>query len=248
MLAVISPPQISLQADQSLLLLFIRWFHFLAGITWVGLLYYFNLVNTPLLNASNPQEKGFVVTKLMPRALWWFRWSSVVTVFMGVWYWSEIVRTDATNGGVKPGAAMGTFFGIWTLAFIVQMGLLMSPAEGLRKGPILTILMTVIILAASYLYIGVNQHGWESNRMLAIGVGGGMGWLMMLNVWGLLWRMQKKVIRWTEINVANGTPLPPEAQKAARLAFLVSRINFVLTFPLLFFMGVASHYPMFLNK
>ena len=248
MIAIISPPQISLQFDQSLLLLVIRWVHFVAGITWVGLLYYFNLVNTPLLAASGPEEKGFVVTKLMPRALWWFRWASVVTVLAGVWYWSNIVVSDANNAGVKPGAAMGSFFGIWTLAFVVEMGLLMSPAEVLRKGPILTLLVTMIILAASYLYIGLNQHGWESNRMLAIGVGGGMGWLMMLNVWGLLWRMQKKVIRWTTINVANGTPLPPEAQKAARLSFLVSRINFVLTFPLLFFMGVASHYPLFLNK
>ncbi len=247
-LAAISPPQLSLQADSSLLLLIIRWVHFIAAITWVGLLFYFNLVNTPLLKVASPSEKGFVITKLMPRALWWFRWASVVTVLAGIWYWSTIVVSDATNGSVKPGAAMGSFFGIWTVAFILEMGILMSPAEVLRKGPVLTVLMTIIILAASYLYIGLNQHGWESNRMLAIGVGGGMAWLMMLNVWGLLWRMQKKVIRWTEINLANGTPIPPEAQKAARLSFLVSRINFVLVFPVLFFMGVASHYPLFLNR
>jgi hypothetical protein len=55
------------------------------------------------------------------------------------------------------------------------------------------------------------------------------------------------VIRWTTINIANGTPIPPEAQKAARLSFLVSRINFVLSFPLLLLMGVASHYPLFAN-
>lgn len=247
-LAMISPPQLSLQADSSLLLLLIRWAHFIAAITWVGLLFYFNLVNAPLLKAAAPGEKGFVVTKLMPRALWWFRHASIATVIAGVWYWSTIVVSDANNGGAKPGAAMGSFFGIWTLAFILEMAIMMSPAEVLRKGPVLTVLMTIIILAAAYLYIGLNQHGWESNRMLAIGVGGGMGWFMMLNVWGLLWRMQKKVIRWTEINVANGTPLPPEAQKAARLAFLVSRINFVLAFPVLFFMGVASHYPLFLNR
>ena len=246
-LALITPPQLSLQADQSLLLMFIRWVHFIAGITWVGLLYYFNLVSTPVLKAASPQDKGFLVTQLMPKALWWFRWASVVTVLAGVWYWSMIVVSDAQNAGVKPGAAMGSFFGIWTLAFILEMGILMSPAEVLKKGPVLTVLMTVIILAACYFYVGLNQHGWESNRMLAIGVGGGMGWFMMFNVWGLLWRMQKKVIRWTTINVANGTPIPPEAQKAARLSFLVSRINFVLTFPLLFFMGVASHYPLFAN-
>jgi uncharacterized membrane protein len=246
-IAAITPPQLSLDAGQALLLLVIRWVHFLAGITWVGLLYYFNLVNTPLLKTAQPAEKGFVVTQLMPRALWWFRWASVVTVFAGVWYWSMIVSSDAHNAGVKAGAAMGSFFGIWTVAFILEMGILMSPADLLKKGPIFSVLMTIIIVAASYLYISLNQHGWESNRMLSIGVGGGMGWFMMLNVWGLLWRMQKKIIRWTTINLANGTPIPPEAQKAARLSFLVSRLNFVLSFPLLFFMAVASHYPLFAN-
>jgi uncharacterized membrane protein len=246
-LAAISAPQLNLEAGQALLLLLLRWVHFIAGIAWVGLLYYFNLVNTPLLKNAQPAEKGFVVTQLMPRALWWFRYASVLTVFAGVWYWSSIVASDAHNAGVKPGAAMGSFFGIWTLAFIFEMGILMSPAEVLRKGPVLTVLVTVILFAAAYFYVSLNQHGWESNRMLAIGVGGGMGWFMMLNVWGLLWRMQKKIIRWTTANVANGTPLPSEAQKAARLSFLVSRINFVLSFPLLFFMAVASHYPLFAN-
>jgi uncharacterized membrane protein len=238
---------LNLEAGQSLLFLLLRWAHFIAGITWVGLLYYFNLVNTPLLRTARPDEKGFVVTQLMPRALWWFRWSSVVTVFAGVWYWSNNVAIDAKNAGANPGAAMGTFFGIWTLAFILEMGILMSPVEALRKGPVLTVLVAIIVIAAAWLYVSLNQHGWESNSDLSIGVGGGLGWFMMLNVWGLLWRMQKKVIRWTTINVANGTPIPPEAQKAARLAFLASRINFVLTFPLLFFMAVASHYPLFAN-
>jgi uncharacterized membrane protein len=83
-LAAISTPQLNLEAGQALLLLLVRWVHFLAGITWVGLLYYFNLVNTPLLKTAQPAEKGFVVTQLMPRALWWFRWASVVTVLAGV--------------------------------------------------------------------------------------------------------------------------------------------------------------------
>jgi uncharacterized membrane protein len=245
--AAIVPPQLNLDAGPALVYLVLRWIHFVAGILWVGLLYYFTLVNAPLLKIAQPAEKNFLVTQLAPRALWWFRWSSVVTVLAGVWIWSAIVASDAHNAGVKPGAAMGSFFGIWTLAFILEMAILMSPAEVLRKGPVLTVLMTIIILAASYFYVALNQHGWESNRMLSIGVGGGMGWFMMFNVWGLLWRMQKKIIRWTTANLADGTPIPQEAAKAARLSFLVSRINFVLTFPLLFFMGVAAHYPLFAN-
>ena len=100
------------------------------------------------------------------------------------------------------------------------------------------------MLAAAWLFVSMNQHGWESNRALAIGIGGGLGWFMMLNVWGIIWRMQKKLIRWTEA-AAKGAAMPAEAAKLARLSFLTSRLNFWLSFPMLFFMGAASHYVMF---
>jgi len=54
---------------------------------------------------------------------------------------------------------------------------------------------------------------------------------------------QKKIIRWTNESSANQTAMSAEAAKLARLSFLVARINFVLTFPMLFFMTAASHYP-----
>jgi len=60
--------------------LVLRWIHFVAGITWIGLLYFFNLVNVPLMKALDGPTKGKVVPALMPRALWWFRWGAVVTV------------------------------------------------------------------------------------------------------------------------------------------------------------------------
>ncbi len=81
--------------------------------------------------------------------------------------------------------------------------------------------------------------------MLAIGIGGGLGWFMMLNVWGIIWRAQKKIIRWTAEAAGGGTPMPVEAARLARLALLTSRTNFVLSFPMLLFMAVASHYPIF---
>jgi uncharacterized membrane protein len=90
----------------------------------------------------------------------------------------------------------------------------------------------------------LNAHGWESNRLLAIGIGGGLGWFMMLNVWGIIWRIQKKLIRWTEA-AAGGTPMPADAGALSLLAQLISRTNFVLTFPMLLFMAIASHYPVF---
>src|SRR5215475_14439959 len=104
----------------------LRWVHFIAGITWVGLLYFFNLVNTPFLKEIDAPTRVKVVPLLMPRALWWFRWASVVTVFAGIWYWMMIVGADARNAQASGGVAIGTFFGIWTVAFILEMGLLMS--------------------------------------------------------------------------------------------------------------------------
>src|SRR5579885_505721 len=67
-----------------------RWIHFLAGITWIGLLYYFNLVQTPALGVAAADKGGpggAGITKYVaPRALLWFRWAAVATWFTGVWY------------------------------------------------------------------------------------------------------------------------------------------------------------------
>ena len=249
LVAVVTAPQIDFPGAGQTVLMALRLVHFAAGILWVGLLYFFNLVNVPFQRELDAQTRLVVVPNLMPKALWWFRWSSVVTVLVGIAYWMHIVGTDVRNaiaGGeqVSGGAMTGGFFVIWTLAFAIEMGLLMSPAEGLKKGPVLGIIVAVVVVAASYLFLGMNQHGWESNRALAIGIGGGMGWFMMLNVWGIIWRMQKKIIRWTE-EAAKGAAMPAEASKVARLTFLTSRINFWLSFPMLFFMGAASHYIIF---
>ena len=87
--------------------------------------------------------------------------------------------------------------------------------------------------------------GWETNSVLAIGIGGGIGWVLLLNVWGVVWRIQKRLIAWTKANAEFGTPMPPKASGMARMAFLTARISAWLTLPLLFLMGAASHYQMF---
>jgi len=222
-----------------------RWIHFVAGITWIGLLYFFNLVNIPLLNELDASTRSRVFAPLMSRAMWWFRWCSVVTVLVGFGYWQMIVSADAHNAGMSGHRAIYSFFIIWTLAFVIEMGVLMSPAEALRKGPVFAVIMTVVIVAAAWAFVCINSHGWESNRLLSIGIGGGIGWVMMFNVWGLVWRMQKRLIQWTRDNQANGTPMPAKAAQFSRLTLLATRLSFWLSFPLLFFMGAASHYPMF---
>jgi uncharacterized membrane protein len=221
----------------------VRWAHFVAGITWIGLLYFFNLVNTPFLKELDGATKSKVFPGLMSRAMWWFRWSSVVTVIFGFGYWNMIVSADARNAHASGGRAIWSFLLIWTVAAVIEIGMVMSPAEGLKKGSVLGFAVAVLVVIAAYLYVGLNSHGWESNRLLSIGIGGGIGWFMMFNVWGIIWRIQKKMIRWMEDNSRNGTPMPAEAAKLARVGIVVSRVNFVLSLPMLFFMAAASHYP-----
>jgi uncharacterized membrane protein len=245
-LALWHGPQVNFpEGSTPALQIVLRWVHFIAGITWVGLLYFFVLVNAKFLNQLEPQIRVRIMPALLPRALWWFRWSSVVTVLAGIWYWMMIVGADARNASASGGAAIGTFFGLWTAAFAVEMGLLMAPGESLKKGAVFGTIMGVVIAGAAWLYLALNAHGWESNRLLAIGIGGGLGWFMLLNVWGIVWRMQKKLIRWAGESAASGTPMPAEAARLARLSQLAARTNFILSFPMLFMMGAASHYGIF---
>lgn len=237
---------ISLPTDfnTNLLMLF-RWLHFLGGVTWLGLLYFFNLVNVPFMKELDPVTKGKILPSLMSRALWWFRWSSLFTVLTGLAYWGSTAASDARSGGSTSGVSMGTFFAIWTIAWALMYACVIPGKGVLDKGPVLAVIYAVIVVAASWLFLRLNDHGWESNRLLAIGIGGGMGWMMMFNVWGVIWRTQKRIIQWTADNAANGSPMPDKAKAMARQAFLVSRTNFWLSFPMLFLMGAAGHYPMF---
>tara|TARA_B100000579_G_C22676678_1_gene778266 strand:- start:298 stop:1002 length:705 start_codon:yes stop_codon:yes gene_type:complete len=63
--------------------LFLRWIHFLAGITWIGLLYYFNFVQGEWFKETDASSKTAAVQKLVPRALWWFRWAALITFLAG---------------------------------------------------------------------------------------------------------------------------------------------------------------------
>lgn len=246
-------PQIHFPTDfNTNFLILIRWIHFLAGITWIGLLYFFNLVNVPLMKELDPATKGKVSPPLMSRALWWFRMSAALTVLMGLIYWGNIVASDAHNARLQgfadasSGTAMGSFFLIWTVAWAILFWYA-APRKGILfdKGWYVGAAYAIFTIVAAWAFLAWNNHGWESNRLLSIGIGGGIGWVMLLNVWGVIWRIQKRLIQWTRDNAANGTPMPEKAKAMARQAFLVSRANAFLSIPLLFFMGAASHYPMF---
>lgn len=221
--------------------MFWRWLHITAAILWIGLLYYFNLVNMPFLRELDPAVRGRIFAPLMMRAMNWFRWSSVVTVLAGVAYWGEIVHSDARNAGAKEGALWGSWFLIWIIAWAVFYLCLRL----IRNGWIVGTLGTVAVIIACIVFLKLNSHGWESNRTLSIGLGGGIGFFLMLNVWGIIWRVNKRLIRWTDDFVKNGSPMPTQAAEFARQSMVTSRCGFILTVPVIFFMSAASHYPMF---
>jgi hypothetical protein len=84
-------PHIDFPDTRAAILMLYRWIHLLAGVTWIGLLYFFNLVNVPLMKQLDATTKGKVVPPLMSRALWWFRMSAVITVLSGLLYFAYIV-------------------------------------------------------------------------------------------------------------------------------------------------------------
>jgi uncharacterized membrane protein len=250
-LAMFLGPQIHIPPDfNTNFLMAVRWIHFLAGITWIGLLYFFNLVNMPFLRDLDATTRGKVMPLLMTRALIWFRMSAALTVLAGIVYWENIVTSDVHNAqalGLSPshGAVVGSFFLIWTIVWGILYACLI-PGKGIfDNAGFLTVVYAVVVAAASWLFLSWNNHGWESNRLLAIGIGGGIGWVMLLNVWGVVWRIQKRLIQWTRDNAVNGTPMPDKAKAMARQALVAGRANAFLSVVMLFFMGASSHYPMF---
>ena len=152
----------------------IRWLHFLAGITWIGLLYFFNVVNAGFMKSLDGPTKNIVIPKLMPNALAWFRHGATVTVLAG--------------------------------------------------------------LLLYFYHYGQNMG---STGAIAVGIGGLLGIIMWANVWFVIWPNQKKII--AAVSAASTTPPPPEMAGWGRTALLASRINFMLSIPMLFFMAAGSH-------
>lgn len=224
----------------------LRWVHFLAGITWIGLLYFFNLVNVPAMKVFDAPTKGKYVPVVVARTLWWFRWGAVVTVLAGFLYWYLILRTEPPD---NPGAYHGRVIGLWLVLVVVlwfiNYYLLRLPAVT-KNGWTLAAIVAVLALGILWAMVwGPIPYENISNRAIAIGIGGAYGVFMMLNVWGIIWPAQKRIIAWTKENAEKGTPIPPESATLARRAFLASRANAWLSIPMLFFMAAASHYPMF---
>jgi uncharacterized membrane protein len=234
------------QANIEMLL---RWVHFIAGITWIGLLYFFNFVNAGFMKALDDPTKLKVTPQLMPRALWWFRWGAAMTVLAGIVYYIIILHSEPET--------WPTFFKwliIVLIVYAIIFGLLRPVSGALNNGWILGLIVAILVAAMAVAMLelnggeGLTRTGtlqYSSNRALSIGIGGGLGVIMLFNVWGIIWPHQKRIIAWTHDKATKGTAAPPEQAKLVRRAFLASRMNTFLSIPMLFFMAAASHFPIF---
>jgi uncharacterized membrane protein len=149
-----------------------RWLHVMAGVMWIGLLWYFNFVQTPSMPKIPDAEKPAISKVIAPAALFWFRWAAMATIVLGIIL-----------------ALMNGYFG--------QAVILQKP-------------------------------------FTSIGLGMWLGTIMWANVWFVIWPNQKKALGIVTVE-------PAEKAAAAKRAGMASRINTMLSIPMLYFMVAQSH-------
>lgn len=223
----------------------LRWLHLIFGIIWIGLLYFFNLVLIPAMRTCDAALRVKIYPELMPRAMGWFRSSALVTVLVGLRYFQLDLFADAHAAG-RPELArqwLGWWLLVWVAAYIFIYALQL-PAKGfLNSVWVRAMGIAAVVLGASWLVLAMNGGTAVSHPHLAISIGGGLGLVMLLNTWGVVWRVQKKLIKMARAATAEGKPMPAEAERLMRWNFLTARTSFWLSFPMLFFMASAAHYP-----
>jgi len=151
---------------------FMRWLHIGSGVMWIGLLWYFNFVQTPSMPQIPDEQKPAVSKVIAPRALFWFRWAALATVVTGALL-------------------------AWMNGYIAQA---LTLAPGAR----------------------------------AIGIGMWLALVMAFNVWFIIWPNQKKALGIVAVE-------PAAKAAAAKMAGLTSRINTMLSIPMLYCMAAQSH-------
>ena len=119
-----------------------RWAHYLSGVTWIGLLYYFNFVQVPAFADFEAGARTEAIRKLVPRALWWFRWAAVLTVLSGlsILAFSPLYRIDGiwktpVGYSISTGIllALVMFANVWGVIWPNQR-IVISSAEGVAAG------------------------------------------------------------------------------------------------------------------
>ncbi len=111
-----------------------RWIHFFAGVAWIGLLYYFNFVQTEYFKETDAAAKSSAISKLVPRALWWFRWGAMFTFLSGLALAGYMA--SAINYYIVVGMLLGTlmFLNVWLIIWPNQQTVIASNNQVIGGG------------------------------------------------------------------------------------------------------------------
>lgn len=124
--------ELALLQGNALAFLF-RWIHLLAGVAWIGLLWYFNFVQGEYFKEAEVSSKSDAIRKLVPRALWWFRWGAMFTFISGV---ALLGAKHLTGYGIIVGAVLGTlmFLNVWLIIWPNQKIVIASAEKAAAGG------------------------------------------------------------------------------------------------------------------
>src|SRR5436189_1047542 len=134
----------------------LRWLHFVAGITWIGLLYFFNLVNVPLQKGLDADTKKKVNPQLLLPALWYFRWGALVTVLAGFGYYAMyIVRPDvglanSGNASVSGRIVLIVWFFIPIITFLIEFLIIKKVPALIKDGRVFAVVALILFGAMSF--------------------------------------------------------------------------------------------------
>jgi uncharacterized membrane protein len=215
----------------------LRWIHIFAGITWIGLLYFFNWVNGPFAGTMDGETKKKVVPELMPRALYFFRWGAAWTwvtgILLAAWVYymvDNLAKKDVVTDRSVIGhsAAVVVSLAVIVLAFFVYDAIWKALAKNEKAGVAVSyVLLVAVLFGLSRVFTG---------RAVFIHTGILFGTVMAMNVWMRIWPAQKKIIQGVK-------GVAPAADPAvAAMAGLRSKHNTYMSVPLVFAM-VSNHYP-----
>lgn len=218
------PPEIS-----NWLQLLFRWLHVIAGVMWIGHLWFFNFVNAQVAKTYDADSKKKVIPELMPRALYWFRWGAAYTFITGilllglVYYMGGVLVLE---GKLSVGAGSAVSLGVLVVAWVIYDVMWKAMAKQEMAG------MAISFVLAVGVAFGLAQI--YSGRAVLIHIGAIFGTIMASNVWMRIWPNQKKIIAATKAGTAPDPSLPATAG-------LRSKHNTYMSMPLIFFM-VSNHY------
>jgi uncharacterized membrane protein len=160
----------------------VRWAHVLFGIVWIGMLYYFNFVQTEYFKEAEADAKADAVKKLAPRALWWFRWGAMFTFLTGLSLLYQVGAHSNIMGMpvIWVGALAGTlmFLNVWLIIWPNQQVVIgLKPGDGPASAA-----KAGLASRTNTLFSGPMLFGMLGSKHLFIEGAGGTGFIACLVV------------------------------------------------------------------